>query len=211
MKCFKCGREVPDEAQFCDRCGHEIARSYPSLVHDKAYQRRQRTYANDLWITVAIILVFLLIVVPAFIYFLLIKLDDAGVAIPAGDLVTSRVPGGMRFTFANVTLPVPWFGIGISIWSGEVSWATGWQVGVLSMEMFGNMTWYGDESPLGSVTVRLNVTDVGEDGFIDTGDFFTITTNMTSGFIDGTMYSIDVEGSDCTPPFGEFAEATFRE
>lgn len=211
MKCFKCGRELPNDARFCDKCGHDIAPSYPSLLHDKDYQRRQRTYANDLWFTVAILLVFVLVLVPAFVYFMFVVLDDAGVDIPAGDLVATKVPGGMRFSFSNVTVPVPWFGVQVSIWSGEVGWATGWQVGMLSMEMFGNMTWYGDESPLGSVTVRLNVTDVGEDGVIDTGDFFTIVTNMTSGFVSDTTYSIDVMGIHCTPPFGQFAEATFRE
>jgi len=210
MKCFKCGRELPDDAKWCSACGHEIVPSYPSLLHDKDYARRQRTYATDLWVTVIILVVFVLVLVPAFIYFLFVMVEDAGVDIPAGDLVTTRVPGGMRFSFANVTVPVPWFGVQVSVWSGEVGWSTGWQVAGLSMEMFGNMTWYGDESPLGSITVRLIVTDVGEDGLIDTGDFFTITTNMTSGFVSGTEYGIEVDGSHCAPPFGQFAEATYR-
>ncbi len=211
MRCFKCGREVSDDARFCDRCGYEVAPSYPSLLHDRGYQQRQKVYQRDFYFVVAIFLVFLLVIVPVAIYFLFVAIEDTGVDIPAGDLVASKVPGGMKFAFSNVTFPVPWFGIQISIWSGEVGWATGWQVGALTMEMFGNMTWYGDESPLGSVAVRLNVSDFGEDGVIDTGDYFFILTNSTSGFLSGTTYSIDITGIHCSPPFGGFAEATFRE
>ena len=188
-----------------------MAPSYPSLVHDEGYQRRQKLYQRDFWFTVVILVIFLLVIVPLSVYFIFAPVEHAGLDIPTGDLVTTTVPGGMRFTFANVTLPVPWFGVQISIWSGEVGWATGWQIGALSMEMFGNMTWYGDESPLGPVTVRMNVTDFGQDGLIDSGDFFVIRTNMSSGFVDGTDYAIKVSGMNCTPPFGEFAEATFRE
>src|SRR5512137_1372103 len=116
MKCFKCGQDLPEDAKFCEKCGHQIVPYYPSCVHDKDYQRRQRTYANDFWIMVAIFVVFLLVIIPAFVYFLFVMVEDAGVKIPAGDLVTTEVPGGMRLTFSNVSVPVPWFGIQISIW-----------------------------------------------------------------------------------------------
>ena len=125
-----------------------------------------------------ILLVAITVVLAATLYYMVIGFggDTSSNIPPVGDFVMDTTPNGMKFTFTQFSRDTVWGDISIILSDGTnlttynnittQAMATGDPVVV----QFGSLA-------LGSLTVFLNITDMVGNGYVNGGDYFTLTTS----------------------------------
>jgi hypothetical protein len=102
----------------------------------------------------------------------------------------STVPGGFKFTFPPLSKDTPWTDVTILLTDGQntASWSP------LTTELdngtaakWNNVT----ATPnLGTLKVNMSITDLAGNGFIDQGDYVTLTVGTGQTFSSATTYTV---------------------
>ena len=172
MNCPNCGASIHDGASFCERCGIQIG-----IPPFKSSQLRpQPTKDNKvLWIVVIVVIVVVVvpIILSAVLYFMVLGFDGTSTQTPTSNLTKSTVTDGDKFTFAPMSVDTQWGDVTILLSDGYSTAA--WTPQTTGMDNGVTTTWVGVPQMLGSLNVFDNITDLEGNGFINQGDYFTLT------------------------------------
>ena len=83
------------------------------------------------------------------------------------------IPGGLKITFAPFSKKTVWGDVAILLTDGRFSLE--WKPLTTDLNNGTAAKWVGAAQMLGSLNVFLNVTDLTGNGYIDQGDYFTLT------------------------------------
>ena len=188
MNCPNCGASIHDGASFCERCGIQVG-----IPPFKSSQLRpQPTKDNKvLWIVVIVVIVVVVvpIILSAVLYFMVLGFDGTSTQTPTSSLTKSTVTGGDKFTFAPMSMDTPWDDVTIllSDWSSTVFWSP------LTTDLDDATTaeWVGGSQMLGTLNVFANITDLAGNGYINQGDYVTLTVG-DGAFSAATTYTVTI-------------------
>lgn len=192
MNCPACGATVFDGASFCERCGQQVGvlRFNSSKFNSFQFGPQPTKDNKVLWVIVIVVIIAVAapIVLAAVLYFMVVGYNPDGsapfMAITERTLITN--PNGYKFVMTNPTQTVTWTDFTVILQTGANSEA--WDNALQSsLTGSGGMTEDLGAKVLGaSGSFFVNVTDVGGNGVLDNGDYFTIT----GPFASGTTYTV---------------------
>lgn len=171
MNCRACGGPVSGDWEFCEYCGHSIRGK------ERPVQSRPPTTSGIS--TIVVIVVVVIVVVPivfsAVLYYMVLEFSRVEhLQTPHVLLTKSVVTDGVKLAIGPITLDTQWSDIAIVL--SEGSDGAQWCPATADLDNGMKITAeYGEES-LGPLTVYCNVTDMAGNGYINYGDYFTLTT-----------------------------------
>jgi ribosomal protein L37E len=180
VNCRSCGRQIPDDSMFCPYCGYSLTGQMTS--YQEQAQAKSGMSAGMVITIVIVVFVIVPIVLSAVLYVMVLGFGSYGSATPS-ILITSRTaisnPDGYRFALSAPTSEVSWTDLTIVLQTGADSavWSTATQS---SLTATGVATQALGARTLGSMSVFVNITDMGGNGYINNGDYFTITGTFAS-------------------------------
>jgi hypothetical protein len=188
MKCPNCGASVLDAASFCERCGLQVG-----IPPFKSSQLRPQPAKDNKVLWIVAIVVILVVVVPvvlsAVLYFMVLGFDGTATQTPTSSLMKSTVTGGDKFTFAPMSMDTPWSDVTIMLsdWSSTVFWSP------LTTDLTDATTaeWVGEWQMLGTLNVFANITDLAGNGYVNQGDYITLTVGG-GAFSAATTYTVAI-------------------
>jgi len=154
-----------------------------------------------------ILLVAITVVLAATLYYMVIGFggDTASNIPPVGDIIGDTVSHGMKFMFTQLSRETVWGDIMILVSDGTNNSAftnistEALHTGIAVIASFGYQS-------LGDLKVFLNVSDLTGNGYINGGDYFTLTTSGGDFAIDVT-YEVTVIHN---PSDSRIVSATFQ-
>ncbi len=188
MKCPNCGVSILDGSSFCQRCGLQVGT--PQFTSS---QLRPEPKKDNKTIWIIVIVVILVVVTPivlsAVLYFMVLGFGGTSTQTPTSNLTKSTVTGGDKFTFAPMSMDTPWGDLSILLSDGYN--VASWSPQIDTMYGGGTIVWVGVSQMLGTLDVFANVTDLAGNGYINQGDYFTLTVGGGS-FSAATTYTVTI-------------------
>jgi len=154
-----------------------------------------------------ILMVAITVVLAAVLYVMVLGFGGGGTQTPTSSLskVTPAPDYGVKYQFAPMSKDTAWSDVSILISDGTntVSWAP------LTTDLDGGATvkYAGAMKALGTVSVWCNITDLAGNGYVNQGDFFTLTTGSDPAFSTSTTYTVTVMYD---PSSSKVCDATFQ-
>lgn len=188
MDCPSCGARILDGASFCDRCGHQVG---IAKFGNLQFQQRPKKDNKVLSIIVLVIVVFVIvpIVLSAVLYFMVLGFGGTSTQTPTSSLMKSSIMGGCKFTFAPMSADTAWGEVTIILSDGYNT--VEWSPMTPDLTSGASDQWIGGPQSLGTLEIFANVTDLVGNGFINQGDYFTLTAGGGL-FSPATTYSVTV-------------------
>ena len=215
--CVACGRTIPDVANVCPYCGHDYRSqsAMPSaaigtglrilfyvlsfiipiagfIIGAIYYAKpdRESKHVGKICLVLAIAAILLFVGLAAVMYIMVLGFSSGPPPFPVCTLAKSPVPNGVRFTFVSITQEPTWSDITIMLNDGSnlVDWSpsmTHLSEDPGALEQFVPVAF-------GSMLVFCNVTDLGGNGLINGGDYFTLTTSSAITFSPSTTYTVTI-------------------
>jgi len=159
-----------------------------------------------------ILMVAITVVLAAVLYVMVLGFGGGGTQTPTSSLskVTPAPDYGVKYQFAPMSKDTAWSDVSILISDGTntVSWAplTSDLDGGATVKYSGAMK----EFTAGGVQVWCNITDLAGNGYVNQGDFFTLTSGSTAPagpFSSSTTYTVTVMYD---PSSSKVCDATFQ-
>jgi len=188
MNCPKCGASILDGASFCGSCGLQVG-----IPPFKSYQLQPQPEKDNKVLWIVVIVVILVVVLPiilaAVLYTMVLGFGGTSTQTPTSSLTKSSITGGYRFTFAPMTKDTPWSDVTIVLTDGTD--AVTWSPWTTDLANGAPAEWVGGWQILGALEVFANVTDIAGNGYVNMGDYFTLTVGG-GAFSVTTDYSITI-------------------
>ena len=202
MRCMNCGGQTPDGSDFCQYCGY----SFTGKIRPTQTQVQGKEGMSVA--TIIIVVVVVLIVVPtvlsALLYFMVLGFGGTSSQTPDSFLTRTTVTYGVKITFAPVSMDTQWSDVTILLSDG--SNATLWAPLTTNLVNGPIAKYVSPSKSLGSLTVYLNITDLAGNGYVNQGDFFTMTTPSVGTFSSATAYTVTIMHD---PTAAEICHTTF--
>jgi len=185
MGCPNCGVESSGDFKFCPRCGYQYdLRVQRPAQWSQVPARRDDSKVATIVIIVIVIVVVAPIILSALLYIMVLGFGGTqeGNVTPAVQLIKSPAVDGRKFTLTPVSISnVAWgdveFIFGYA--NESVSW---WPMSAEWSHQGPSAFYSGGPSLVDGIVVWLNITDLAGNGFLDQGDYFTITTGSPYQF-----------------------------
>lgn len=138
-----------------------------------------------------ILMVAITVVLAAVLYVMVLGFGGTPGSTPSLQ-ITARTalsdPEGYKFSLTTPTVEVTWTDFTVILQSGanSATWNTASQSSLTNRTGSGVQTQALGAKELGSTSFFVNVTDLGGNGLVTNGDYFTITGNFASG----TQYTV---------------------
>lgn len=217
--CVSCGRSIDWSASVCPYCGHDYRAQVhrTSCQSDETLSSGMRAvfYVVSLLIPIAGIVigaiycskpepqlkrvgkmclilalagVLLTVAMSALLYVMVLSFGEHTTVTPTATLSKTSTAYGYLLRFGPISSDAYWDDVTILLsdgsetchWSPSSSYLAG---GSLDKQVVGEMS-------LGALTVYCNVTDLAGNGYVNMGDFFTLTTSSASPFSNATTYVV---------------------
>ena len=125
-----------------------------------------------------ILLVAITVVLAATLYYMVLGFggDTASNIPPVGEIMSDTTTNGMMFTFTQLSRDTTWGEI-VIVFSDGTNVTTFRNVSTDALHTGDPVTVQIGANPLGLLTVYLNITDMVGNGYVNGGDYFTLTTS----------------------------------
>lgn len=214
--CVSCGRSIGWDANVCPYCGHDFRMASQSVVRKTMstgikvllylvsflipvagiiigiiFMTRpdpEEKQVGKICLILGILSILLSVGLAAVLYVMVLGFGTDGYQTPTAVLSKTAVDGGWRFTFGPITHDVSWSDVQMLLIDGTdaVTWipSTSDLTGALGV------TEVYSEEELSGILVTLQVTDLGGNGRVNSGDYFTLTA--LPGFSPAHAYELRV-------------------
>ena len=179
MRCMQCGREIADEAEFCQYCGHSVhGKEGPVLRQSKA--------KSDSRIVLAVIAVAVaLVVIMAFVYITMMLGVSERHTTPSATYYVATIDDGVMIDI-RIYPSVPWSDVKIRLTDGENS--VYWSPDSKDLDGEEETSVNLSVETLGALSVTCTVYDISGNGVVDEFDCFSLTTCSYSSPFSSTTY-----------------------
>jgi flagellin-like protein len=138
-----------------------------------------------------ILMVAITVVLAAVLYVMVLGFGgDASIA-PTLSISKEVASNGYKFKPTSPTEDVAWTDVIIQLTTPTA--AAGWSnmtTADLTDTTPPGVWHYGSSTSVGGVMVWLNITDIGGNGYINSGDYFVVTYSGATGWTAGTIYTV---------------------
>ena len=203
MNCPNCGARILDGGSFCERCGLQVG----TPQFKSSQLQPQPTKDNKvLWLVaiVVIVVVVVPVVLAVVLYVMVLGFGGTSTQTPTSSLTKSTVTGGDKLTFAPMSMDTPWGDVSILLtdWNTTVLWSP------LTTDLDDATTaeWVGGSQMLGTLKVFANITDLAGNGYVNQGDYVTLTVGG-GAFSATTTYTVTIMHD---PSSAEICHITFQ-
>jgi len=172
IRCGNCGGEIQGRYDFCPTCGYNLTgRMRP--VHLQLQKRRGMSTT-----TIVILLVALVVVIPTALAAVLYVMtsEDGTVEPPYMSLTVTQIAGGVKMTLSEgLNIDTIWSDVTILLSDGVTTdmwtpWAEDLDGRTAVTAAYGSRTV--------GVPVFLNIMDIAGNGYLNAGDYFTLTGSL---------------------------------
>ncbi len=153
-------------------------------------QDPESKHVGKICIVLAVVGILTSVGLAALLYVMVLDFGGAPEA-PTASLSKSTVTYGVKFTFVALTRSsLYWADVTIVLTDGSelVSWSP---TGTDMDPGFASELQFPPES-LGTLMVTCAIVDIAGNGFVDGGDYFTLTTDVSSMFSSSTTYTVTI-------------------
>jgi flagellin-like protein len=127
-----------------------------------------------------ILMVAITVVLAAVLYVMVLGFGGTSTTTPAATYSKQTVSGGQRINIVSITkTDVPWDDVKVQLSDGTLF--AEWDTVTTDLDGGAAVTAPYGSDVMGAVTVFLNVTDVGGNGFVSGTDYIVLTGNFASG------------------------------
>lgn len=217
--CVSCGRSIPSDANVCPYCGHDYRAQWMrpqaveqissgmkilfyilSLVFPVAgfiigiiYYSKQdpeSKHVGKICLVLALVGILTTVGLAALLYVMVLGFGGT-METPVASLSRNTVTYGVKFTFVSVsTSSLYWADVTIVLTDGieSASWSptgTGLDSGIQSVVQLSSES-------LGALVVTCAIGDMAGNGFVNGGDYFALTTDVSSMFSSSTTYTVTI-------------------
>jgi len=155
-----------------------------------------------------ILMVAITVVLAAVLYVMVLGFGQGGGSQTPTSSLTKVTPApdyGVKYQFAPMSKDTAWTDVSILITDGvtTVSWAP------LTTDLDNGTTakWNGASKVLGIISANCSITDLAGNGYVNQGDFFTITGGPGAAFLTSTTYTVTIMYD---PSSAKICDTTFQ-
>ena len=111
---------------------------------------------------------------------------------PTSSITTSTVTGGEKFTFAPMSKDTPWSDVSILLSDGSTTCT--WTPLTTDLDNGTVAKWnhFATSANLGTLKVNISIADLAGNGYVNQGDYFTLTLGSGQVFSIATTYAVIV-------------------
>ena len=129
------------------------------------------------------------IVLSAVLYFMVLGFGGTSTQTPTSSITTSTVMNGEKLTFTPMSMDTLWSDVTVLLSDGYN--VAAWSPQIDTLYGVGTIVWVGGSQMLGALDVFANVTDLAGNGYVNQGDYFTLTAGGGS-FSALTTYTVTI-------------------
>jgi len=140
-----------------------------------------------------ILMVAITVVLAAVLYVMVLGFGGTSTQTPTSSVTKSTITFGVKWTFAPFSKDTAWSDVSVILSDDKGNTATAWKPATTNLNNGTTAKWNGGSKALGTITnVWLNITDLAGNGYVNQGDFVTLTTLSANTFSSSTTYTVTI-------------------
>jgi len=139
-----------------------------------------------------ILMVAITVVLAAVLYVMVLGFGGTSTQTPTSSLTKSSVTGGDKFTFAPMSKDTPWSDVSVLLSDGSNT-AT-WTPLTTDLDNGTTAKWnsIAATANLGTLKVNISITDLAGNGYVNQGDYVTLTVGTGQAFSNTVTYTVTI-------------------
>ncbi len=154
-----------------------------------------------------ILMVAITVVLAAVLYVMVLGFGGTSTQTPTSSLTKTTVSGGDKMTFAPMSKDTQWDDVSILLSDGTNT--KSWTPATADLDNGTTAKWNSIAAAvnLGTLKVNISITDLAGNGYVNQGDFFTLTLGTGQAFSSATTYTVTIMHD---PSAAEVCHQTFQ-
>lgn len=216
--CVSCGRSIQSDANVCPYCGHDYRAQWmrPQAVEQIGSGMKilfyilslivpiagfiigivyyskgdpESKHVGKICIILAVVGILASVGFAAILYVMVLGFGTDGYT-PVAALSRNTVTNGVKFTFVSISSSISWQDVRMVLSDGQES--VSWSPHASDLDSGSSSQSQLPAESLGAITVTCTVSDIAGNGLVNGGDYFTLTTSVSSTFSPAATYVVTI-------------------